>query len=238
MSLPAFFAAMRPMLLGERSATDVQTELGDAPSGTDNLEFYRVLVERNLFKILRDLYGPVRHLALRADDGTWARLVRTFAKAHPPAHHDPNRFGEGFSEFLANERARHGSIPALWEELADFCWIRHRAHVAPDLDGDGFDVRLFVRHYTHDVVEVARRLGDDADAELPGAAPKLLVLYRHARTDQVRLYFPTAAGLAALARRQGEDLPEAFAAIGTEQVDAATLHLVEHGILSSKGPTP
>ncbi len=229
--MAAFFDQLGALLQGRTSADDVEAALGPVATGTDALAFYRTMVLRQWFLIMRDLYEPIRLLAQRREPGLWTRLVQTYAAAHPPAHFDPNQFGEGFGDFLARQRAVHGTIPTLWEELADYCWIRHRANVCPDDVGDGFEQRLFVRQYTHDVVAVAKRLSEDPAAELPGAKTIVVLVYRHARALDVRLFFPNAAGLAALAVREGTALPAAFATIPQSDQDAAIVSLVEHGVL-------
>jgi hypothetical protein len=233
-SLHAFFGAMRPFLLSETSVDQVRSELGPPPSGDANLEFYRTLVERNLFKILRDLYGPVRELALRAEAGTWPRLVRGYVQQHPPRHWDPNRFGESFSDFLAQQRDGDATIPALWEEMADFCWIRHRANVCADDVSDPFERSLFVRQYTYDVPGIVAAVTADPAASLPTPRPYIVVVYRHVRTMEVRLLTPNATGLAALARRQGQPLPAALQRIDEADLQAADVFLVEHGILTPR----
>ena len=230
-TLPDFFVQLGALLEGKTTAAEVESALGPAATGTDALAFYRTMVLRQWLKILRDLYEPIRLLANRREPGLWQRLVKQFAAEHPPAHFDPNGFGEGFGDFLAHERAAHGTIPTLWEELADYCWIRHRANVCLDDVGDGFEQRLFVRQYTHDVVTIAKRLAEDPAAQLPGAKTIVVLVYRHARTLDVRSFFPNAAGLAALAIREGTALPAAFAAIPQSDQDAAIVSLVEHGVL-------
>ncbi len=240
MSLHAFFDAMGPMLSGRTSAAEVEAELGaTSPSGTENLGFYAVLVERNHFKILRDLFGPIRTLALRRSDTLWGRLVRDYTRKHPAGHWDPNRFGASFSEYLANLRQRHGELPTLFEELADYLYIRHLAYSSPDEPGDGFETRLFVRQYSHAVPDVLDALARDPEADLPGAKPIVVIVYRHARHRELRTFYPSAAGLGALARRQGVDsMPEMFKALPAQTLDAAEANLVEHGVLTPPKLSP
>ena len=231
--LPRFFAAMAPLLNGRCTAADVEQAIGPSPSGSVNLDFYRVLVERNLFKILRDVHAPVRALALRQDPQSWARLVRSYAAAHPPMHWDPNAFAGAFPEWLEVERKRTGEIPVLLEQLADYQWIRHRAGRCRDVGDDGFDERLFVRQYSYDVPKIAAALEEDEHADLPGRRAVVVLVYRHTRALDVRTFYPTNAGLAALARRQGVMVPPELGEFSN--IDRTEIELIEHGILMPRG---
>ena len=185
-TLQRFFDAMAPLLIGVSDATAVETLVGSCPSGPESLDFYRVLVERNLFKILRDIYSPVRALALRESNHLWARLVRSYIEDHPPSHPIPNLFGEKFSGWLPTQRTHLGDVTDLFEEVADYQWIRCVAYNCADDVGDGFDQRLFVRQYTYDVPSIVNALYRDPDAELPPRRPVILLVYRHLRHHDVR----------------------------------------------------
>lgn len=234
-ALPEFFAQMRPYLLGNTELPQVREALGASPSGDDNFAFYRVLARRNLFKILRELFGPLYELVRRDDPERWADLARAYVAAHPATARHPNGFGEGFAAFVAERRQDDPSQPPLWEELADFLWIRQVVVAAPDDEGDGFDRRLFVRQYSHPVPQIVAALERDAAAELPEPSPVLVIVYRHWRSLQTRLFQPSAAGLVALARRQGLPVPEPLQAIPSEHVDIADAQLVDHGVLAPRG---
>jgi hypothetical protein len=226
--LDRFFGAMRPFLIGRSSVAEAERELGPSPSGSESLDFYRVLVERNMFKILRDVHRPIRILADRQSPQLWGRLVRGYVTDHPPAHYEPNMFAAKFSDWLAEQRKRFGEIPELFEELADYQWIRHLARQCPDDVGDGFEQRLFVRQYTYDVPKIAAALRRDANAELPGRASVVVLVYRHLRHQDVRTFYPTRPGLAVLARRQGAALPPGFGEF--QDLDKAEVEMIEHGI--------
>ncbi|MEM7151349.1 MAG: hypothetical protein AAF799_00835 [Myxococcota bacterium] len=231
--LPEFFAQMRPYLSGERPLPAVVEALGASPSGDDNFAFYRVLAERNLFKILFELYRPLRTLIVRQRSAdTWRQLVREYVDTHLPAGHHPNAAGAAFSEFLAARRQRDDSQPTSWEEIADFCWTRTYVVSAPDGPDDGFDQRLHVRQYTHPISQIVTLLERDAEAELPEPAPELLLIYRHWETLETRLFRPSAAGLVALAVRQGLPVPEPLAVVPDDHVAIAQEQLVAHGVLS------
>ena len=233
--LQEFFAQMRPYLSGERDLPQVVEALGASPSGDDNFAFYRVLAERNLFKILFELYGPLRTLIVRQRSAdTWRQLVREYVDTHLPAGHHPNEAGGAFSDFLAARRQRETSQPTVWEEVADFCWTRTSVSSAPDGPGDGFEQRLHVRQYTHAVSHIVTLLERDAEAELPEPAPELIVIYRHWQTLETRLFRPSAAGLVALAVRQGLPVPEPLKVVPDDHVVIADEQLVAHGVLSPK----
>lgn len=236
-TLAGFFAQMRPFLTGHQPLPVTRDALGPSPSGDEAFAFYRVLAERNLFQVMRQLYGPLHALVLRdeaegtAPAGLWAALVREQIAEHPPRGRHPNDFGEGFWERLAARRQRHPEQTALYEEIADFCWIRMRAASTPDDDGDGFEARLFVRQYGWHVPEFVAALERDPSAPRPEPRPMVLLIHRHARSLQVRVFHPSAAGLVALARRQGTPVPPPLEAVPKEHVDAAEAQLVEHGVL-------
>lgn len=241
-SLAGFFAEMRPFLLGQQGLRPTLGVLGPSPSGDEAFAFYRVLAERNLFQVMRQLYAPLHALVLRDEGegvvapGLWAALVREQIAERPPSGRHPNEFGEGFSSRLAARREREPSQPVIYEEIADFCWIRMVAAGAPDDVGDGFDVRLHVRQYGWHVPEFVAALERDPTAPRPEPRPVVLLVYRHARTLQTRIFHPSAAGLVALARRQGVAVPAALQAVPPEHVDAAETQLVEHGVLVPRSP--
>lgn len=236
-TLAGFFAQLRPYLTGQQALRPTLAALGPSPSGEQAFAFYRVLAERNLFQVMRQLYAPLHTLVLRDEaegvvgPGLWATLVREQIAARPPSGRHPNEFGEGFSARLGARREREPEQPALYEEIADFCWIRTQAAGAPDDDSDGFDVRLYVRQYGWHVPEFVAALERDAQAPRPEPRPVVLLVYRHARTLHTRIFHPSAAGLVALARRQGVEVPPALRVVPTEHVDAAEAQLVEHGVL-------
>jgi hypothetical protein len=225
MTLPAFFTAMQPMLLGHSSATDVEARLGASPSGTAALGFYAVLVRRNVEKILREVCPSVFVLATRAR--AWTSLVTDYLDAHPPTGGDPNGFADGLPEFL---QAR-ADTPASWAELADYHVIHVRAHHAADDETDGFDRRLFVRQYTYPIPHIVDALARDRDAAVAAPRPTLVVVFRHTRTLRVRRLVPSATGLAALARREGLELPPSLAGLAATAISAAERVLVREGVL-------
>ena len=144
----------------------------------------------------------------------------------------PEEMVNFFSDWLAQRRKRLGDIPELLEEVADFQWISYSAHNAADGEADGFDERLFIRQYTHHVPRVVAALEKDRDADLPGREPVVVVVYRHLRNNEVRLLYPTKAGLAVLARRQGAQLPPGFGGFTDEELDNTEVNMIELGILA------
>lgn len=249
-TLSDFFAQMQPYLLGQQDLAQTRETLGPSPSGDHDFSFYRVLAERNLFKVMRELYGPLRTLMLRdhaeatargttpgndtgpAERATWPELVAEYLAAHPPGGRHPNALGEALPEFLAARRERRPSQPVIYEEIADFCWIRMQVYRAPDDEGDGFDSRLLVRQYSYPIPDFVGALERDPQAPTPEARPMVVLVYRHWRLLQTRIFLPSAAGLVALARRQGAGVPAALQAVPTEHVDVAEQQLVAHGVLA------
>lgn len=241
-TLADFFSQMRPYLMGQQDLARTREVLGASPSGDEDFAFYRVLAQRNLYKILRELYGPLRGLVLRDQaqglvaSGLWSTIVHEYIDAHPPGGRHPNCFGEALPEFLAARREREPDQPVIYEEVADFCWVRMAANQAPDDGGDGFDARLFVRQYSFAIPEFVGALeADPQGAARPEPHPRVLLVYRHFTGLQTRIFHPSAAGLVALARRQGLEVPPALRAVSADLVDLAEAQLVEHGVLAPAG---
>lgn len=238
MSLERFFDAMGPMLKGQNPAQAVVDALGPSPSGVENLGFYRTLVERNHFKILADIFPVVRTLFFRELPGRWADLVRSYRKAHPADHWDPNRFGAHFSDYLRSLREGGEAVHPIYEELADLCYIRQRAYAGNQTEPDAYDGRVFVRQYTHPVSETFAALTEDPTAPLPAARPQILFVYRHAHDASLRHFLPTMAGLAALALRQGiTELPAMFGTLDAAALETADRALVELGVFTPRDTT-
>ncbi len=227
MTLHAFFSTMGPFLRGARSVVEVERTLGLSRSGTAALDFYRVLVARNDAKILREICPSLHTLARRA--GRWQELVRDYVAAHPPCGGDPNRAADALPEYL---RSR-ADVDPLWSELADYHVARVQAHHAPegDRDDDGFDRRLFVRQYMHPVPAIVDALARGQDVTLPQPRPTIVVVFRDTRTLRVRRLAPSAAGLAALARREGLGLPPPLSGLPSAVIDAAERGLERDGVL-------
>jgi len=212
--LASFFGAMSEMLLGHRTAAEVEREVGPSPSGTRRLGFYAVLAKRTRWLELKDLCPALRHAVTRAEPGLWREICAAYAEAHPPRHFDPNRFGEVLPEFLAARRPDDPRLKPYFEELADFevsQWRVGMAVVSP-ADPVGMGRRLIVRQYEHDVPRFVERYhaGDPLDG--PEPSPTLVLLYRDPTTGMARTFFPTPLALLVLARRAGSavgHLPQA-----------------------------
>ncbi|NVB37287.1 putative DNA-binding domain-containing protein [Pseudenhygromyxa sp. WMMC2535] len=245
--LERLYAAIGPFLFGERSVAELEASIGSSASGTDALDFYRVLVERNTKKILGELFSPVRELCERLHPGLWPELVADYARSHRGAARDPNWFGEHFSAFLAARREQRPEQSPLLEELADYVFCRFAASTAPDAfgpdDPEGFERRLFVRLYTAGIPELLvalRKRPEAPTSALPLAPrPSTVLIFRVHRVDGesfgaaagMRWHRPDLAQLAALARRQGLELPPPMAALDAAQLERGLAALVKLGVL-------
>ncbi len=249
--LHRFFDALAPMLEGRSDASDVEAALGPSGSGTAALGFYAELVRRNLHKILSDVFPAVRVLSRRlvAPAGSdprmdaWARLAARYAADRPPSGADPNRYGAGFSGWLREQAELPADapefVPALWAEVADFEYTRVLAYHAADDDqvDDGFDRRVFVRQYSCDVPALAQLLWRDAAVVESAMRPTIVLVFRHARTLQLATFYLGAAGIAALARRQGLPLPAALAGLSDREIEAAQSGLIDAGVFFAATPS-
>ena len=235
MSLEKFFQTMAPMLERKSSPQAVIDALGPTPSGADNLGFYATLVERNHFKILFDVFPVVRGLVFRELPELWPKIVRAYRDAHPANHWDPNRFAAHFSDFLRSMREA-GTIPhPIFEELADLSYVRQVVFSGNGSDPSAFDGRVVVRQYSHPTSDYFFQLSEDPQAPIPQPRPQVVFIYRHHRDASLHHFLPTAAGLAALAIRQGiTELPPMFASITPAQLEDADRALVEWGVFSPR----
>lgn len=234
MSLAEFYDRMGPFLRGTQSLAHTREAIGASPSGDDDFAFYRVLVQRNVFRIMRDLYRPLQELVIREQPGVWTPMLREYEQAHPATGFHPSALGESFSDFLAERRQQHPEQLVIFEEMADFLWVRQAVYTAPDDAGDGFDQRLFVRHYTYRIHEFVGALEGDPQVPLPEPQALILIVYRHASLGLTRFFQPSAAGLVALAKRQGAPVPAPLQAVPEPQVAQADADLVGHGVLTPR----
>jgi hypothetical protein len=236
MALEAFHDAMHGLLSGRVTPASFVQRLGPSPSGPARLAFYRTLIERNVANILAKLQ-PATHAYFDAVlPGTWREVVRGMEREHPPAHYDPNRFGEPLSGYLERHFPDH---PAA-AELADYEWLLYAASSAerePTAGDPGLEHCLFVRHYDYGVVDYARTARNSvngaADAPpRPSTAPPLkpgaLLVYRDAESGYGRVFHPTPLALMVLARLAQ---PDAAVPASEQELENARAELVRHGVL-------
>ena len=229
--LECFFGELVPFLRLERGVEDVSRTLGPSASGSARFAFYQTLMRRDLASILSNLFPALARVADRVRPGLWKEIVRSYSAAHAPRHWDPNRFGEGLSDWLSARRAADAALPEFLEEIADFSFLEYVVGVAPDADPSdiGFDRVLFVRQYAHDIPRFVRALERDPMAPEPRSEPTNVIVYRDCESLRARVFYPTTAGLLALARRRG--LETSVPAALTALVERADRDLVRHGIL-------
>jgi hypothetical protein len=240
-SLRRFYVEIAPLLSGAIDGAELERRLGPSPSGADQLDFYRILLGRNVDRILRELFPTVHGLVEREQPGTWSALVRDYAgyareRSAGPLR-DPNRYGLGFSDFLAERRTADPSCPRVLEQLADWHMCRYLAAVAPDQpepgeDPDGFEQRVFVRGYSHPIPSFVRALARDKHATIPEPRATTVLIYRSEREPRpVRAHAPTLAQLGALARRQGLAPSGVLASLPELALSEAHAQLLALGIL-------
>ncbi|GEM_PF-2730622 len=129
-----FHEQLAPFLFDEQPVAELEAQLGASASGSDNLDFYRVLIGRNFDKMLRELFAPVHRLVQRLHPGSWPQWTREYARAYPSVARDPNWVGEQFSTWLAQRRERpEGADQSpLLEEMADYVFCRFCASFSAD----------------------------------------------------------------------------------------------------------
>lgn len=231
--LSAFFQEVPRFLAGEQSAADLEAALGSSPSGTEALGFYRTLMERNAFKLLREIFPGVRALLVAQDPDLWTRLVLDFSRKHPCGHWNPNLFGEPFSDFL---REAGDAVHPAAAEVADYHYIQYLVSAAQRRpDDDGWDRTIFIRQYTHAVSAYVAGLGQGPGPdEPPEPKPTIVLVYRGLHSEQVHWLHPTPPQLAAVARRRGLPLPPALRELPPKIVDDAAAQLVDYGLFAAE----
>jgi hypothetical protein len=166
----AFFTAVVPMLLGERSAAEVECELGACPSGTEALAFYAVLARRDLTSVLEQLFRATSVMARRVNAGIWDELAIGYVRSHRSTHWEPNRFAEAFPDFIARRLVEGLQMPKALAEVADFEYARFAITM-------GETDAALVRQYEWDVRELAR----DPCGPIPQPRTTVLAIYRDER---------------------------------------------------------
>ncbi|MCB9680197.1 MAG: putative DNA-binding domain-containing protein [Alphaproteobacteria bacterium] len=232
MTLAAFFDAVGPMVRGQRSAADVEAALGPCPTGTEALGWYATLQAHHVRCQLAELFPTVHAAVARRGPQAWDRLVDAYVGCHPPSHWELARVGEAFADWLVAhdvDGARLGSV-------ADWRWTRWLARTARDtFDGDGLDVRLFVRSWPVDAPRLSRALRDGD--EPTAAVPTSVLVWRHEATGRVHHLTPSLATLAVLATRQGLALRGPLADLSADRVADEAARLLRLGALIPD-PTP
>lgn len=230
--LASFFRAFAPMLELTSDVNRVEREFGASPSGTSRMGFYGVLARRTRLLTLGDMCPATRYAVQSSKGPAWMDLVLRYAESHPPSHADPNRFAEGFSEFIASERQRGFPLPSFLEELAEYeftLWEVGITDFQPTLSDPGLDRTIRVRQYSANVADFVTEFHAGHAPEAPAAGPVIVLIYQHTRSGYPRYFFPSAAGLAALARRAGKSLPKAT--FDEDTLSSAEQELVEYGVL-------
>ncbi len=234
--LPSFFSQMEAFLLGRTGTAEVEAALGPSPSGSDNLAFYRTLIDRNFHKTMRLLFPTVHLLAKRQRATLWTDLVRDYAAAHPPRGcRDPNRMGASFSDFLTRRREEGGELSSLAEEMAEYHWVDYQARTATDIEDDGFEKRIFIRQFTYPVPTFMHAVNADSDAPEPQPRPTIVILYRSLVDGRVQILYPRPETMAVFAGRQGLELPPPLAQLDPDNVRLTETRMVEMGLLRPLG---
>lgn len=234
-TLDAFFREIRPLLLGESAPERFLERLGPSPSGARRVGLYTRLVGNDLAAGLEGLY-PAVHVAVdRVGKVKWRALVDAFYAAHPPAHWDLNRCGEGFPAFLAARRDADPAEPAFLAELADLAWTEYSVYTsATVIPGRGLNPTAELRQYGHAVVPWASLAKKGTAEGLPAPGATAVLVYRNPETLLTKSIVADGMLLLALAKEQGVPSPAIAAAAekaGPEAMAAARARLLRAGLL-------
>jgi len=232
-TLAHFHEHVSSFLKGETSAEQFAGAVGESVSGRSRVQFYRTLIKRNVALILGQLHGATRTAAERYRPGLWSELIDEYARAHPPDHYDPSRFGAHLSAFLAARRQGGASLPAYLEEVADYQWCCYSVGVArstPCGADIGLERTLFVRQYDHEIPAFVRAaLAEPADPLEPKPGVTTVLVYRHPETLRAKAYYPSPLGLAVIGRFAGRAVP--LDGIDAARIAAAERELRKAGVL-------
>jgi len=234
-SLPTYFAAFAQLLDGNASVADMTRAVGDSPSGSERVRFYRELSQRRRSFSLRAICPALHHATTLLGTCAWADLVGDYARRHPPKDVEPNRFAQHLADFIEAERGRGAPWPSYLAELADYeyrLWSVGVSSFEPSSTDIGLERALFVRHYDHDVPAFTRAAARGSAVAPPTQHSTLVVLYRDPVTLLPRSHYATRITLAAIARRSGCAVDERIAsAAALDEMDHALTAL---GIFSAE----
>jgi hypothetical protein len=235
-SLATFYEVMLPFLERRTSVSETVATLGESPSGNKRLAFYPEAIRRQRRRVLDAFYKEARIACNAASKGLWKELAEDFMRKCAPSSWDPNRYAEPMLAYL-REHAKHDArIPPAALELADYAWTRFQAMAAdhPQDGRTGLGTALFVRRYTFDVANFAKKVeSDEATAGAPEPFANTLLLYRSRITHRFEIAKPSKEALVVLRRRESGE--EGFALPAGMSEDAIALEeatLVALGILS------
>ena len=107
--------------------TGVAAFRGPEALNVSRLAVYRGNVHVNCAKALASAYPVVRKIV---GEDFFDATARKYAREHPSANGDLNRYGERFPDFL--ERFAHTADLPYLPEVARMEWLAHRAHFAAD----------------------------------------------------------------------------------------------------------
>lgn len=233
--LATFFAAITPFLTRDIDADEVAARLGESPSGSARMKVYDWLVGADASVILTGIFPSVANVVRRLEHTLWPELTDAYRAAHPATHWEIGRFGEHFAEFL--RKRADPRLPPFLSELADFHYTKYQAADAHRPGDDAvMDVTVFVRQYTHAVPQFALAIeGGDRDTELPAPNPTIVLIYQAIESLRPRVFYPSIAGLLALASRtgSGDQMRARFPDVSDDQIAAAERKLVAAEVLAA-----
>jgi hypothetical protein len=184
--LQTFFDEMRPFLLGARELDEVESALGESPSGSERMAFYPGLVAWGHANFVEKLY-PMTLARLgedRSDD-----LIEIYGEEHPPNHWEPNQVGARFPAFLESRP----DVDDWIAELARYEWFEFvvyldRNPTTPPPDGKLIvNPTLHALPFRHDVPAwVASEACDNPESTPPEIREHFLVIYRQPETHSCR----------------------------------------------------
>jgi hypothetical protein len=226
-SLDDFFRHTVSMLRGQEDAAAVEAALGPCETGTDALQYYGLLQRVHRERQLAELFPTTKARIETRGTDAWRNTVGAYLVDHPPSHWSLPHIGATFADWLFE----HDDDGALLGPLTDWMWVRWRARQASDaFEGDGLEVRLFVRSFGVDPMHVSKSIRANPSAPIEATQTTLLI-WRREDTLHVRNRVPSLADIAVLWQRSGQSLQGPLAAISRAELETSEARMRKEAIL-------
>ncbi|REG28844.1 putative DNA-binding protein [Archangium gephyra] len=227
--LPHFFESMKAYL-AEPGAKGLERLYAAHPgweAPRERVALYGRFVRHHVVDGLEKLFPLVRQCV---GEAVWEELVRSYFATGPARHHELNRLGEHFPDFLADRTRERGGLPAWVPALARFEWTDFAVYASEEqVPGT---VERLSPNPTVTVLQHPWRLcafvrGGARGEPLPGE--ELALLWRHPRT--LGTFYMAADDAALLALKMAvEGLASADVAAATGVDEARIRAAVERGV--------
>jgi hypothetical protein len=235
--LQHFFESMRTYLAepGAAGLERLYAAHPDWEAPRTRVALYGRFVRHHVVDGLEKLFPLVRRCV---GEAAWEELVRGYFATGPARHHELNRLGEHFPDFLADKAREERGLPAWVPALARFEWTDFAVYASEERVPE--TVERLSPNPTLTVLRHSWRLcafvrGGARGEPLPGE--EMALLWRHPR-ELVTLYM-AADDAALLALKMAvEGLAPTEVAVATGVAEAGIRAAVERGVADGLVLTP